>query len=149
MKIGDARRAQGKAGKALLIYRHALKRMRALVERDPQNSDWQRLTAVILTKIGDVYDAENDKALALTMYQESTMIRRALAERDRENHLWQMELYKSCVDVGFILHALGRVDEEREMKREVISILRREDARGRLDARLRDSLVRSDGPSGG
>jgi tetratricopeptide (TPR) repeat protein len=65
-RIGDVLRAQRKLDEALVYYRECLTVAKTLVEKDPNNFDWQRDLSHCNTKISDGLRAQSklDEALA-------------------------------------------------------------------------------------
>jgi serine/threonine protein kinase/tetratricopeptide (TPR) repeat protein len=116
VNYGDIQRDLGDLAGALVSYSTALNAQKRLVDKEPQNADWQRDLASTWQNIGDVLDQQGkiDDAdvmqSALKCYQESFRIRKEFADRYRRNSEWQRDLATSWEKLGDVLYQQGKID---------------------------------------
>jgi tetratricopeptide (TPR) repeat protein len=122
--VGDVLAVQGDLAGALAAYRESLDTRRALVARDPSNTQWRRDVTVSLNRVGDVLAAQGDHAGALAAYRESLEITRALITRDPRNTQWQRDVSVSLNRVGEVLVAQGDLTGALAAYRESLEITR-------------------------
>ena len=73
-------------------YKRGQALVQALIQRDPNNAEWQRDLSVSYNKIGDISAARGDRDGALKAYKDGLDIAKQLAARDPNNAEWQRDL---------------------------------------------------------
>ena len=91
----------------LPCYREGLAIRKALAQKDPGNTQWQRALAVGDDKIGSVLQAQSELAGALASYRDGLAISKTLAQKDPGNTLLQLDLAVSDNSIGDVLQAQG------------------------------------------
>ncbi len=110
-------------------YRAGLAAIRALADRDPANTEWQRDLGISLSRLGDVLTLRGDAAGAAQAASESLALTRRLADRDPANLLWQRDLLVSLNRHGDALFALSDLAGTEAAYRESLAIAQRLAAR--------------------
>ncbi|MDF1735453.1 MAG: hypothetical protein P1U37_09230 [Minwuia sp.] len=77
-----------------------LDRAGAQVERDPENTEWQRDLSISHDRVGDIRVATGDREGARKAFEAGMRIHEALARRDPENTEWQRDLIVSHVKLA-------------------------------------------------
>ena len=100
--LGDVEGALGNRNIAQDRYERGQTLVQDLIQRDPNNAEWQRDLSVSYNKIGDISAARGDRDGALKAYQDGLEIRKLLAARDPNNAEWQRDLSVSYNKIGDI-----------------------------------------------
>ena len=98
MSVMCVLRTGDRAG-ALAAFKESLVIVRALVKRDPENTQWRRDLTVSLNKVGEEWVAAGDRARALAAFEEVLAIRRGLVKRDPENTQWRLDVVVSLYKI--------------------------------------------------
>ncbi len=107
IRIGDVLMELVDYPGALIAYRAGLEIRRALTQRDPNNTDWQRKLSLTHDKIGILLEAQGDGRGALAAYSDGLEIRNNLSQRDPNNTEWQRDLSWTLDRIGDVLTAQG------------------------------------------
>jgi tetratricopeptide (TPR) repeat protein len=97
LRLGATKLAADYAGKAIAITR-------ALVAKDPANTQWQRDLAINLNAAGDVKWEQGDLAGALAAYRESLVLLRALDAKEPGGY---REMSVALNNIGDVLAEQG------------------------------------------
>jgi tetratricopeptide (TPR) repeat protein len=97
----------GKTAEALAAARQAHDILQALVDANPDSTDYQHELAVSDDRIGKVLVAQGDLPAALAAYRDGFAISKTLAAKDPGNTEWQRDLSVSDNKIGEVLVAQG------------------------------------------
>ncbi len=106
-KIGDVLMELLDYRGALIAGGAGLETRKALSQRDPDNTKWQRELSISHDKIGDALMEQEDYPGALAAYHKGLEIAESLAQRDRDTLKYQYDLGLSYDKVGNVLEAQG------------------------------------------
>ena len=122
--IGDIR-LESNARKAVEAYRSGLKIDERLVQKDPNNRQWQHDLSVSYNKIGRALEKQNRLPEALENYQKGLAIRKRLAEEGRKDDERRRDLafnYGKIAEVNIALNdfpaALAAAEQVRVIREE-------------------------------
>ncbi len=109
--IGDAYKAIGNLGKAMIAYQAYLAIFQRLAERDPAHVGWHRELAVAHSRVGDIHQTDSQFDGALSAFQSSLAITKRLADQDPAHPGWQRDLAVAHSRVGDIHQAQRNLTE--------------------------------------
>ena len=105
-RIGEVLRKSGHITEALVEVRAALAAATKLVERDPNNGDWQVLAVDYHVRVGQLLEPQDPKA-ALAEYRAAQTSAERVVAHDPTNARWQRALAMSEAQVGDALFTTG------------------------------------------
>ena len=105
--LGDVYAAREEHDAAMAAYAEAQREVQALLERDPDNTGFNRDLSATCDRIGDMYVQDGRLDAALESYRQSLEIADALARSDPHNLAWQHDLSVSHDRIGEILDKTG------------------------------------------
>jgi eukaryotic-like serine/threonine-protein kinase len=106
----DVQQASGDLPGALKNLRDAVMIQKELLNKSPENVEWQRSLAASLEVFGDVLKLQGNVGAALQSYRESLPIREQLAAKDHANTALQMDWSVILERIGDVLNQEGNVD---------------------------------------
>ena len=129
MLLGDVEATLGNRPSALVHYDQAVALIKALVDRDPNNDEWQRDLAVLYIKIGDISASLASGDKGFESYEKALDIFKAITERNPKRYQWQCDLSWSYKKIGKLRAAHGDSGGALAYYREALHIAQDLDAR--------------------
>ncbi|MCP9850922.1 toll/interleukin-1 receptor domain-containing protein [Cyanobium sp. Morenito 9A2] len=105
--LGYVLKARGDSQRALEAYQQGLSITKALIERDPANTQWRLYHSMSQSNIADVLIAQGNTPGGLSSYQAALAITEDLARRDSTNTQLQRELAICQERIGDVLQQQG------------------------------------------
>ena len=121
-QIGEVRIAQGNLPAATEAFEESLNVARGLVERDPDNDEWQLGLGESHFWAGFSLWKRGALDGALEQFLPYLRITEALVEKDPDNREWQVELANATSTIGSVLEAQGDLDGALENFRRALDI---------------------------
>ena len=121
-QIGEVWIAQGNLPAATEAFEESLNVARGLVERDPDNDEWQLGLGESHFWAGFSLWKRGALDGALEQFLPYLRITEALVEKDPENRGWQVELANATSTIGSVLEAQGDLDGALENFRRALDI---------------------------
>ena len=140
-QIGQVRYYSGNIPEAVEAFNESLEMAKELVERDPENADWQFELGQSHFWIGYAHWNERELSAALTQFEAYRDISERLVERDPENSIWQLEQAYSYNNLGAVFEQQGRLDKAERAFEAHARILEGLSLKSPEDHRLRADLA--------
>ncbi len=121
-QIGDIRIRQGNLEAAKVAFEESLTLAEELVERNPENGEWQVGLGAAHFWVGEVMRRQGDLDGDLQHLRAYLEISEALVEKDPTNRDWQLELGYAHGNVGTILETQGNLEGAIEALRASLTI---------------------------
>ena len=121
-QIGDVRIRQGNLEAAKVAFDESLTLMKALVERDPDNGEWQIELGAAHFWVGEVMRRQGDLDGTLDQWLLYQDIAGKLVTKDPTNLDWQLELGYAHGNMGTILDTQGNLEGAIEALRASLAI---------------------------
>ncbi len=113
-QIGDVRFRQGDLPAAMAVFQQSLNLSQALVQRDPDNIEWQFELGQSFFWVGYVHWRRRALDDALKPFRRYLAISEQLVAREPQNPDYQLELAYAHTNIGTVLRDLGNLPEALE-----------------------------------
>ena len=121
-QIGDVRMSQGNLEAATLAFEEALALTQELVERDPENGEWQVELGAAHFWVGQALRRQGDLDRTLDHWLAYQDIAEKLVTKDPNNLDWQLELGYAHGNIGLILDTRGDLEGALEALRKSLAV---------------------------